>query len=273
MNVQNWARFLEVENELWSRVQALKGITRDHVLDFSRYVQEPTQGNPGYVQEQTQKPPEANKNLTGMPRFQAIATIAYVLNQKLKLRDVNQRYDLTYKRNGVNADPYPTQFQWKNVTHRMSSNYDGNSVQVGNYKVETLSQGQWIAIIFDKADALNTAEMDFLLMCEIARRKTRDPQKLNGDDAFRYTLPIAICVASGIELASSNKITVQSLLGTSRENNVFKDYPAMVVTRIDRAKKLLDTALEHYSFVQICMAVSDYYEFDAVVADVNMLFS
>jgi hypothetical protein len=235
MDDQTWNLILTREQMVWADVQRSAGSVRECILDFSRYVQQPVQAN---------GPGVPIINLDGKRRYEAIAMIAYVLNQKLKLRNVNGRYHLIYTRNGANADPYEVRFIWRNKRHRMWSNYDGNSQQVGNHRTETLvAPNTWNAIVFNYDFNIRNPSIDFLLMAEIARRKCYDPQ-LQRHDQYQ-SLPISFCVAIGIHLNQNNQ-----LIDVLRGNN-----------RLANSRRLLNQVFpNNFSFGRLCAVVYEYYE-------------
>jgi hypothetical protein len=174
------------------------------------------------------------------------------LNQKLKLRNLNNRYALTYSRNGANSDPYEIYFLWRNVKHRMKSNYNGNSKQVGNHITQTLQNGVWITISYKYVDNLDT--IDFLLMSEIARRKCYDPQ-LNQYDEF-YQLPTAYCIVMGRILINKGYLAANGFL-SNPNLTVFS-----TKDRVKNAKKLLQIFLDKniLSLGELNVIVDDFYQ-------------
>lgn len=240
METHQWTNLLDRESSTWCEAKHKAGRVRDHLLAFSTAVQ-----SQGGIH---QLPAPIQIDLRGRRRYEAIAIIAYVLNQKLKLR--GPHYLLEYSRRG--ADPYPVTFICRNGhRHRMKSNYNGGSDQVGNFIAETETfPGNWTAVSYNNVS--NIDDVDFLLMCEIARRKTEDPQR-NVPDLFRSSLPISFCVAVGIELIRRNVITVATFL--TGQYCCFRGDQ-----RINRAELLLAGALQMLGNGHLNKIVSDYYE-------------
>jgi hypothetical protein len=246
MDDQTWNLIVEREKIIWADVQRSAGCVRGCLFEFSRFVQQPEPVDPAAT---------PTINLDGKRRCEAVAIIAYVLNQKLKLRGVNQRYPLTYTKNGANSDPFEVRFIWRQRLHRMKSNYNGNSEQVGNHRTETRLAGNiWSAVPFNTVFDINDAVIDFLLMAEIARRKCYDPQ-LDCTDKFNE-LPISFGVAIGILLVRSGQIQVQSYLHSGQLNDVFRS-----IHRSANARHLMDQAIpNNFSFGSLCAAVYEYYQ-------------
>lgn len=242
MNDHVWDLILKKEVTIWQEVTFSAGSVRGCLLGFSKYVQQLTLA--------AGPPAPVIIELDGMLRYEAVATIAYVLNQKLKLRDHQGRYSLTHTINGANSDPYPVHFRWKMILHRMNSNYNGgsNQLQLGNHKTETeLDSGVWIAIPFHKVTVVDNPAFDFLLMVEIARRKCVDPHR---DVSEKFgELPIAFCVAVGTLLVKAGLITLDSLC------EVFKGD-----SRMEHARGLLALALSHLSLGKVSIVVSEFYQ-------------
>jgi hypothetical protein len=235
----------------WDEIKFRAGNVRTEMLGVSHHIQVP-------------QLPLAPVRLTGivihldgLERYVAVAKIHYILNQKLKLRGVNNRYNLHYTRTGHNSDPCEVLFVWKGVQHRMASNYNGNTPQVGNHRTESFVHGMWRAIRFDGCRDCNDPCIDFLLMCEIARRRTVDPQR--GQQDVYFDLPMAICVPIGILLWRSKLISIDSFLCSGGTYNIFQ---GQGTHRSEAAERLIIFALNYYTFGELCFAVDYYFQFN-----------
>jgi hypothetical protein len=238
MNEADWQYLEDREHQLWETAKTRAGNVRRSLYNFSVYVQS-QMNNPV-------RPASADIVLSDMPRFEAVATLAYIINQKLKLRSVaNDRYPLIYTRNGANSDPYPLDVIWRGSRHRVQSNYGGgnHAKQVGNIRISTWRGGCWEALRYGNPNITDN-EMDFLMMCEIARRKTWDPAERRPDQFS--TIPISFCVA---------------LRGTLQvQGQYFEVFRSDYRTNI--ARNLIHGAVQNLSLGVVCAAVTDYYELE-----------